>query len=80
MHWPAITPKDERLFACAEVRDVTPVRDDEGKVVQLPHLERMLLEAMASIRLFQSRRPDPSTPPLESHIAERVANAESWTR
>jgi len=50
-------PKDERLFACAEVRDVTPVRDDAGRVVQLPHLERMLMEAMASIRLFQSRRP-----------------------
>ncbi len=50
-------PKDERLFACAEVRDVTPVRDGEGKVVQLPHLERMLLEATASIRHFQSRRP-----------------------
>ena len=50
-------PKDERLFACAEVRDATPVRDGEGKVVQLPHLERMLLEAMASIRHFQSQRP-----------------------
>ena len=34
-------PKDERLFAAAEVRDVTPVRDDAGRVVQLPHLERM---------------------------------------
>jgi len=50
-------PKDERLFACAEVRDVTPVRDEAGHVVQLPCLERMLMEAMASIRLFQSRRP-----------------------
>jgi acetyl/propionyl-CoA carboxylase alpha subunit/acetyl-CoA carboxylase carboxyltransferase component len=50
-------PKDERLFACAEVRDVTPVRDEAGRVVQLPQLERMLMEAMASIRLFQSRRP-----------------------
>jgi acetyl-CoA carboxylase carboxyltransferase component len=49
-------PKDERLFACAEVRDVTPVRDEAGRIVQLPHLERMLMEAMASIRLFQSRR------------------------
>ena len=49
-------PKDERLFACAEVRDLTPVRDDFGRVVQLPHLERMLMEAMASIRIFQSRR------------------------
>jgi len=50
-------PKDERLFACAEVRDVTPVRDERGRIVQLPHLERMLTEAMAGIRLFQSRRP-----------------------
>ena len=50
-------PKDERLIACAEVRDVTPVRDETGRIVQLPHLERMLTEALASIRLFQSRRP-----------------------
>jgi acetyl/propionyl-CoA carboxylase alpha subunit/acetyl-CoA carboxylase carboxyltransferase component len=50
-------PKDERLIACAEVRDVTPVRDETGRVVQLPHLERMLTEALAGIRLFQSHRP-----------------------
>ena len=50
-------PKDERLIACAEVRDVTPVRDEAGRIVQLPHLERMLTEAIAGIRLFQSRRP-----------------------
>jgi len=49
-------PKDERLFACAEVRDMTPVRDETGRSVQLPYLERMLMEAMAGIRLFQSRR------------------------
>ncbi len=49
-------PKDERLFAAAEVRDVTPVRNETGRVVQLPHLERMLMEALAAIRLFQSRR------------------------
>lgn len=50
-------PKDERLFACAEVRDSTPLRDESGKVVALPHLERMLTEAIAAIRLFQSHRP-----------------------
>jgi len=50
-------PKDERLFACAEVRDVTPVRDEVGRIVKLPHLERMLSEALAGIRLYQSRRP-----------------------
>jgi acetyl/propionyl-CoA carboxylase alpha subunit/acetyl-CoA carboxylase carboxyltransferase component len=49
-------PKDERLFACAEVRDVTPVKDERGRIVQLPHLERMLAEALAGIRIFQSRR------------------------
>ena len=49
-------PKDVRLFACAEVRDVTAVRDPAGRVVQLPHLERMLAETLASIRLYQSRR------------------------
>ncbi|PYX73171.1 MAG: carbamoyl-phosphate synthase subunit L [Acidobacteria bacterium] len=49
-------PKDERLFSAAEVRDVTPVRDDAGRIVQLPHLERMFMEALGAIRLFQSRR------------------------
>ena len=49
-------PKDERLFVCAEVRDVTPVRDDAGRIVRLPHLERMFTEALAGIRLYQSRR------------------------
>ena len=38
-------PKDERLFAVAEVRDLTPVRDKSGRIVHLPHLERMLAEA-----------------------------------
>jgi acetyl/propionyl-CoA carboxylase alpha subunit/acetyl-CoA carboxylase carboxyltransferase component len=50
-------PKDERLFAIAEVRDVTPVYDQYGHIVQLPYLERMFAEALASIRLVQSRRP-----------------------
>jgi acetyl/propionyl-CoA carboxylase alpha subunit/acetyl-CoA carboxylase carboxyltransferase component len=49
-------PKDERLFALAEVRDVTPLRDEQGRVVQLPHLERMLLEALTGMRAFQSKR------------------------
>jgi acetyl/propionyl-CoA carboxylase alpha subunit/acetyl-CoA carboxylase carboxyltransferase component len=49
-------PKDERLFAVAEIRDLTPVRDELGRIVQLPYLERMFNEALAGIRLFQSRR------------------------
>jgi acetyl/propionyl-CoA carboxylase alpha subunit/acetyl-CoA carboxylase carboxyltransferase component len=49
-------PKDERLFAVAEVRDLTPVRDPAGRIVELPHLERMFAETIAAIRLFQSKR------------------------
>lgn len=49
-------PKDERLFAVAEVRDLTPVRNRAGKVVQLPYLEQMFGEAVAAMRMYQSRR------------------------
>ncbi|MBV8050249.1 MAG: ATP-grasp domain-containing protein, partial [Acidobacteriaceae bacterium] len=50
-------PKDERLFGCAEVRDVTAVRDDGGHIVALPHLERMFMEVVGGMRLYQSQRP-----------------------
>ncbi len=49
--------RDERLIAVAEVRDLTPIKDESGKAVQLPYLEHMLLEALASIRRFQAQRP-----------------------
>ena len=49
--------RDERLFAIAEVRDLTPVRDESGRIVQLPYLERMFMEALAAIRRQQSHRP-----------------------
>jgi acetyl/propionyl-CoA carboxylase alpha subunit/acetyl-CoA carboxylase carboxyltransferase component len=48
--------KDERLFVIAEVRDLTPTRDSKGRVVRLPHLERMLMEALAAIRQVQRQR------------------------
>ena len=50
-------PRDERLFVVAEVRDLTPVRGAGGRVVQLPELERMLLETLGAIRTVQARRP-----------------------
>jgi acetyl/propionyl-CoA carboxylase alpha subunit/acetyl-CoA carboxylase carboxyltransferase component len=50
-------PKDERLFALAEVRDMTPLRDESGQIIQIPHFERMLMEVLESIRLYQSRLP-----------------------
>jgi acetyl/propionyl-CoA carboxylase alpha subunit/acetyl-CoA carboxylase carboxyltransferase component len=49
--------KDERLFALAEVRDLTPVRDAAGQIVQLPYLERVLGEALAELRRVQAQRP-----------------------
>ncbi len=50
--------RDERLFAVAEIRDMTPVRDEQGRLVSLPYLEHMFQQALAGIRLFQSKRPD----------------------
>jgi acetyl/propionyl-CoA carboxylase alpha subunit/acetyl-CoA carboxylase carboxyltransferase component len=49
-------PKDERLFALAEVRDVTTIRDGHGRLVQIPHLDRVLMETLAAIRGVQLRR------------------------
>ena len=36
---------------------MTPVRDESGRIVQLPHLERMFAEASAAIRQFQMKQP-----------------------
>lgn len=49
-------PADERLVAIAEVRDLTPTTDAGGRVRNLPGLERMLVEALAGIRLYQAKR------------------------
>ena len=50
-------PRDERLFALAEVRDLTPVRGEDGQVVGFPVLERILMEVLSGVRRFQSHRP-----------------------
>jgi acetyl/propionyl-CoA carboxylase alpha subunit/acetyl-CoA carboxylase carboxyltransferase component len=50
-------PKDERLFALAEVRDLTPTRDEAGKVLGFPLLDRILMDTLSAIRRFQSHRP-----------------------
>jgi acetyl/propionyl-CoA carboxylase alpha subunit/acetyl-CoA carboxylase carboxyltransferase component len=49
-------PKDERLFALAEVRDLTPVHDETGRLHGLPELERVLAEALEAMRAFQAPR------------------------
>src|SRR3954471_11559209 len=60
-------PKDERLFALAEVRALSVVRDDSGRVVALPELEHMLGETLDALRRFQARRP-----PRERLLLNRV--------
>ncbi len=49
-------PRDERLFALVEVRDASALRDAGGRLVSVPHFERMALEALTAIRRAQMRR------------------------
>ncbi len=55
-------PKDQRLYACAEVRNLTPVCDASGKIVRLPDLEGRLMEALAGMRQYQSQLPSDQRP------------------
>ena len=48
-------PADERLVALAEVRDVTPLRDQSGRVVAFPAVERVLAACMEGIRRFHTQ-------------------------
>ena len=66
-------PKDERLFALAEVRDLTPVRDEAGRVVALPELERMLVEALEAHPPLPGAPPAERAPAVEPRPAERLA-------
>ncbi|MBE1495759.1 acetyl/propionyl-CoA carboxylase alpha subunit/acetyl-CoA carboxylase carboxyltransferase component [Amycolatopsis lexingtonensis] len=50
-------PKDERLFALAEVRDLTPVTGEHGEVLSYPALDWVLGEVLSGLRRFQSHRP-----------------------
>ena len=50
-------PRDERLFALAEVRDLTRIYDDEGHIVALPELEQVVVRTLATLRSFQAHRP-----------------------
>src|SRR5262249_29470809 len=55
-------PADVRLFALAEVRDLTPARDEAGQVVALPLLERMGLQALAAMRQALAELPPDRRP------------------
>jgi len=48
---------DERLIAMTQVRDLTPLREADGRLVALPELENALAACMDAIRITQAQRP-----------------------
>ena len=60
-------PKDHRLFALAEVRDMVGVRDEETGRVTYPRLGRMGLQALAAMRTALA-----AYPPRERPAANRL--------
>ena len=50
-------PADERLVAMAQVRDVTPLRDTDGRILALPAIEGALAACHDAIRNAQAHRP-----------------------
>ncbi len=50
-------PSDERLVAFAQVRDLTELRDQDGRLAALPTAEDTIATCLDSIRRAQSRRP-----------------------
>ncbi|GAA5066474.1 ATP-binding protein [Nocardia callitridis] len=50
-------PNDDRLVAFAQVRDLTALREQDGRLVALPTAENTVATCLDSIRRAQSRRP-----------------------
>ncbi|GAB3458186.1 ATP-binding protein [Actinophytocola sediminis] len=50
-------PADDRLVAFAQVRDLTELREQDGRLVALPTAEDTLATCLDSIRRAQARRP-----------------------
>ncbi len=50
-------PSDDRLVAFAQVRDLTELREHDGRLVALPTAEDAIAACLDSIRRAQSRRP-----------------------
>ncbi|MGH3387282.1 MAG: carboxyl transferase domain-containing protein [Actinomadura sp.] len=53
-------PSDERLVALGQVRDLTPLRDDEGRLVALPAAEDVLATCLDAIR--RAKKPGGKAP------------------
>ncbi|GAB3271166.1 ATP-binding protein [Kineosporia babensis] len=50
-------PADERLFVMGQVRDLTPQREADGKLIALPNVEAAIINAVDAIRAAQTRAP-----------------------
>ncbi len=50
-------PSDERLIAMGQVRDLTPLRDTDGRLVALPAVEGTVAACLDAIRNIQAQRP-----------------------
>ncbi|GLU48352.1 biotin carboxylase N-terminal domain-containing protein [Nocardiopsis ansamitocini] len=50
-------PTDERLFAMGQVRDLTPLREADGRLVALPAVEDTITGCLDAIRNIQAQRP-----------------------
>jgi acetyl/propionyl-CoA carboxylase alpha subunit/acetyl-CoA carboxylase carboxyltransferase component len=79
-------PSDRRLVAIAQVGDLTPLRDDEGRILALPAVEGMLGACLDAIREAQAQARRPANPRLDtnrivlymwppSHLAPEELNA-----
>lgn len=53
--------KDERIFVIGEIRDLAPIRNRSGIIVQLPHVENVIFESFEAIREELSKRENPHT-------------------
>ncbi len=49
-------PADRRLVAMAQVRQLAAVRDDEGRMIGLPHAERAVENCLEAIRRVRAER------------------------
>ncbi|MFI1386077.1 carboxyl transferase domain-containing protein [Embleya sp. NPDC020886] len=50
-------PADERLIAMGQVRDLTPLRETDGRLVALPAVEDAITAGLDAIRNIQAQRP-----------------------
>jgi acetyl/propionyl-CoA carboxylase alpha subunit/acetyl-CoA carboxylase carboxyltransferase component len=51
-------PADERLIAMGQIRDLTPLREADGRLIALPELENVLAGCLDAIRIAQAQRPE----------------------